>query len=297
MHVHSKTCRGLTSAALAALLCWLALAVPAWAAGDANPPGAAGTAVAKVNGVGIERSLLDALLQARQGVPNPYEEAAPDAKAAPTPEDREAALRDLVMTEVLVQAAAQRGLHQRPEVAAELELQRKTLLAQQLVREIVAEVRVEPAEIEQRYRERPPQYEYKVSHVLLPDEAAARATIAQLQRGARFAAVAKARSTDTRSRRNGELGWLMLNQLEAPFAAALQSLGVGEYTREPVQTPYGWHVVLLQGRRELPRPSLDSMRAVLREELLHEKVQGRLAALQRQAAVELNVGATARMTR
>lgn len=252
--------------------------------GLSDRPPAGPRAVAWVNGVAIDARELDALVRARRGLANPYDESA--AQAEPVPVDPQAALQDLVLAEVLAQAAVGRGLDRQADVAAELALQRKTLLGRQLVRELLGEIDVGADELERRYRDLPAEQEYDVRHVLVADEATALSLIAQLDAGAPVETLARQHTIDPQSR-DGRLGWLMPNQLERPFAEALEKLAPGQHAPRPVRTSHGWHVVRLEARRALPKAPFDEVRAALREQLLHERLQTRLHALRNQAAVQL----------
>lgn len=249
-----------------------------------------GKAIARVNGQPITQSVLEELAKSRVGVANPYDEATPqeeeERRKALASVDREKLLQDLVVMEVLAQKARERGLHLRTDIAAEAELQYKTLLQQHLVREMIKDIKVEQEEIAVRYAAQQPDQEYQLSHILLKDEASAKAAIAAIEKGVRFEQVAHERSLDKHSSKDGSLGWLMLNQMEEPFAAAATGLKAGEYTRKPVETMYGWHVIRLHATRDLKKPSLQDMQSILYTRILHEKVQERVRQLIKEAKIE-----------
>jgi NIMA-interacting peptidyl-prolyl cis-trans isomerase 4 len=66
--------------------------------------------------------------------------------------------------------------------------------------------------------------------------------------GERFDAVAAAMSEDA-ARKGGDLGWKRKTELDPAFAAAAFKLAVGEYTREPVKSAFGYHLILCEGRQ------------------------------------------------
>lgn len=129
-------------------------------ASDNLPPAKPGTATASnvaatVNGHPITRDIVDQMARTRAGVQNPYDEAlSPRAEvklATLTDADRAQLIEDLVAMEVLVQKAREIGLHQRPQVMTDLELQQKTLLSEYMVREIIKDIRIDPAEVTARH--------------------------------------------------------------------------------------------------------------------------------------------------
>lgn len=244
-----------------------------------------------VNGQALKRDLIDQMVRMRAGVQNPYDEALnprPQPKTTTLSDTERAQLiQDLVAMEVLVQKAREIGLHQRPQVVADLELQQKTLLSEYMVREIIKGIKIDPAEIDARYAAMKSQPQHRISHILTKTEADAKAAAAELDRGADFEKVVAARSIDRGAGKDGSLGWLTEGQMLEPFAMAVRSLSPGGYTRQPVQTEFGWHVIKLRESRQYKKPLNDQLRSELRAELLQEKVDGRLAQLRQPAKVEI----------
>lgn len=271
--------------ALALLLCSASLF--ANAADEPKPPAVTGdTVLVTVNGQPVRRALFDGLVKARSIQANPYDEPEENAtNTAPPAIDKKAVFDDLINMEVLAQKARERGIHLRPEVVAEAELQYKTLLQQELVRELIAEIRIDPAEIRARYDAQEAERTYKISHILLKSAEEAKAVIRELDKGANFQALARKKTLDTNTRKDGLLGWMMASQLEESFVAALATMKPGSYSQKAVQTPYGWHVVQLHAVRTLDKPPYETARTWLRQEILHEKVNARLLEIRQQAKI------------
>jgi peptidyl-prolyl cis-trans isomerase C len=247
--------------------------------------------VATLNGEPVTRALLDRLALAQTGIVNPYDAPAGAASAASAPRiDRQQLLEDLLSIELLAQKARERGIDKLPAVAADAELQSKSLLAQLVVTELIHSTQISDAELQAAYDERVPAHEFQVRHVQLADRAAAEAVIARLQQGQRFAALARKLSTDTATRaQGGSLGWLMIEQMPLDFAAATRTLKVGEHTVQPVKTDQGWHVIQLSALRPLAeRPSLETARAWLHPQLVHEKVQAQQQQWREQARIQVS---------
>lgn len=249
------------------------------------------TAVATLNGEPVKRALLDHLTEAQRGTANPYD--APASAAAPplaTGADRQQLLDELLGIELLAQKARERGLDKLPEVAAEAELQAKTLLAHRVVRELIGSILISDAELKAAYEERVPAHEFHASHVQLADRQTAESVISRLQQGQRLADLARSLSTDASSRnQGGDLGWLMMEQMPANFAAATRALKPGEYTVQPVKTDQGWHVIQLDALRPLvERPSLQTAKAWLHPQLVHAKVQAQQHQWREQASIQVS---------
>jgi peptidyl-prolyl cis-trans isomerase C len=245
-----------------------------------------------VNGNPIKRAIIDQLARARAGVQNPYDEALhPRQMVKPetfTSADRTQLIEDLVGMEVLVQKAREIGLHQRPQVIADLELQQKTLLSEYMVREIIKDIKIDPAEVTARHAAQKSEPQHRISHILLRNEVDAKAAVAELDRGASFEKVAAARSIDRSGGKDGSLGWLTENQMLEPIAIMVRSLSPGTHAHQPVHTEFGWHVIRLHESREFKKPLNEQLKNELRAEILQEKVDLRLRQLRQPAKVEVH---------
>lgn len=285
--------RGARCSQLACMAFLFAFVLPGQAA-DKNMPAQPAvngdTVLVTVNGQPVRRALFVGLIKARTEHANPYDE--PDEDSASKPKagpaiDRKAIFDDLLSMEILSQKARERGIHLRADIAAEAELQYKTLLQQELVREIIRDIRIEPAEILARYEAQKPERSYRVSHILLNSEQDARSVIKELDRGAKFSTVAHKRTLDTNTKKDGMLGWMMASQLEQSFVAGVEALKPGAFSRTPIQTQYGWHVIQLHGARYLDKPPFEKAHSWLRQEILHEKVTARVEKIKSEAKVSV----------
>jgi peptidyl-prolyl cis-trans isomerase C len=70
-----------------------------------------------------------------------------------------------------------------------------------------------------------------------------------------------------------------------PFADAVAALENGSYTKRPVQTQFGWHVILREDSRDAEPPTLDAVRDVIKQRVEQRKLQLYLEQLR-----ELNKG-------
>ncbi len=133
----------------------------------------------------------------------------------------------------------------------------------------------------------PPATEQHARHILVASEEDARAVITELDGGADFVELAKERSTGPSGPRGGDLGYFTSDQMVPEFSAAAQTLEPGQYTKDPVQTQFGWHVIKLEDRRESAPPSFADMEPQLRQEMTRENVETVLSELREDADVEI----------
>jgi peptidyl-prolyl cis-trans isomerase C len=243
-------------------------------AADASPP------VATVNGVPIRRDFFDFYVKGITGGKNPSDL---------TPEQREHALDNLVRAQIIAQQAQKDGLDHDADTQHLLEISRLNVL-QSVVADRYLKTR-EPTDQELRAEydaqvAKLPHTEYHARHILVATEDAAKALIAKLDKGAKFPDLAKSDSLDSSKSNGGDLGWFRLQGMVKPFADAVAQLKPGEYTREPVRTQYGWHVIELEGTRDLAVPSFDSVRQQLVQLVKQKKFKTYEDALMQQAKID-----------
>ena len=106
--------------------------------------------------------------------------------------------------------------------------------------------------------------EYKVSHVLVDKEDEAKEVVTELQKGGKFADIAKARSKDPGSKdRGGDLDWNAPGNFVKPFGDAMRTIEKGKFSAQPVQTQFGWHVILIEDVRDAKVPAFDEVKPQL----------------------------------
>ncbi len=204
----------------------------------------------------------------------------PATQAAPA--ERESAIEMLEDIYLLTTQPNVDDLAEDPRVKAQIELQTRSILAQAVAADFVKNNAATDEEILAEYNEQikanPPQ-EFKARHILVETQGEALELIAQLDGGADFAELAKEKSTGPSGPNGGDLGWFGPNQMVAPFSAAVAELEDGAYTKAPVQTQFGWHVILREDSRQSTPPTLDSVRDVVRQRVEQQKLQAYLAQL------------------
>ena len=110
--------------------------------------------------------------------------------------------------------------------------------------------------------------EYKVRHILVEKEDDAKDIIAELQKGAKFDELAKARSKDPGSKdKGGDLDWNAPANFVKPFGDAMVATPKGKFTPQPVQTQFGWHVIMVEDVRDAKVPPFDEVKPQLQQRL------------------------------
>jgi peptidyl-prolyl cis-trans isomerase C len=192
-----------------------------------------------------------------------------------TPQFRDE-LRDVLITrEVLAQEALKRKLDKDPQYVAQMDVMRQQILLGVLFEDFVKKNEPSEAALRQEYdkakneNDAAGRKEYLSRHIVVKDEADAKAIIEELGNGGDFAAIAKEKSTDPGSSdKGGELGWSEPDRFVAPYGEELRKLKKGEYSKEPVKTDFGYHVVQVLDERPVAFPEYDSVKAQIRQGLL-----------------------------
>jgi len=207
-----------------------------------------------------------------------------------TPELRKALRDDLINLEVMRQEAEKLGLDKNNEVVQQVELAKQSTLVGAFVQDYAKQHPVSEDQIKQEYEKLKTQHasdkEYNARHILVGTEDEAKAIIAQLGKKAKFEKLAE-KSKDTGSAKNGgSLGWTVPSSFVPPFASALTNLKKGEYTKEPVQSQFGWHIIKLEDVRELKMPSYEELKPQLTQRMQQQTVQNLINELRAKAKIE-----------
>ena len=258
---------------------------------DSSAPSATATpavdkadAIAVVNGQYISKSTLETL----------EKEIAERSHGQTFPKEK--LVEELVQRELLVQDAMQKQLDKSPEFIAQLDAAKKALLTQVQLQNFIKANPVTDAEIKAEYDSKVAAEkgtEFKARHILVKTEAEAKKLITELDKGADFAKLANKNSLDAKESQNGgDLGWFSAAQMVAPFSEAVAALEKGKYTKEPVKTQFGYHVILKEDSRPVTPPPLEAVKEQLTPFLQRKKVQGMIETLRNQAKVEVLVPLT-----
>jgi peptidyl-prolyl cis-trans isomerase C len=203
------------------------------------------------------------------------------AQGDATAEQREQFREEVADLYLLAEEAEAAGLDDDPQVAAQIKLQRMSTLASALAGNYLEENPPTETELRAEYSAQVAGYQpqqYKARHILLETEDEAKAVITQLDEGGDFAELAKEKSTGPSGPNGGDLGWFPPDSMGKPFSDAVVALEDGSYTSEPVQTQFGWHVILREDSRETEAPSFeevqDRLRPVVEQKKLQEYLDG-----------------------
>ncbi|MAW87892.1 MAG: peptidylprolyl isomerase [Phyllobacteriaceae bacterium] len=264
----SRLTAGLSAAILAAGL----LAAPVLAAED--------TVVATVDGMEITEADLSLAI------------ANLDQQFARLPEDqrRGAALSALIEIRLLAQKAREKGYDKDAGFQNRMAfLANRALHSEYVEKEVAAAVTDEMvrARYDKELADTPPSNEIRARHILVKTKEEAEAIIDELDGGADFAELAKAKSTGPSGPNGGDLGYFQQGQMVPEFETAAYGLDVGAHTAEPVQTQFGWHVIKVEDKRAVQPPAFDDVKEQVRSALLRETYFEMVSKLREGAKVDV----------
>ena len=206
-----------------------------------------------------------------------------------TKEQRKQIVDQLVDLEVAAQEGDKENLASDPEIAARLEFQRLNAMAAALVQKQIKGKAPTDADLKVEYERQigqMPKLEYHARHILVKDEQQAKDAIAQLNKGAKFDDLAKKISIDGSKANGGDLNWFTPERMVKPFSEALEKLKKGEYTKEPVKSEFGWHVIKLEDTRATNPPAFDTVKTQLAQMVQQHQVRDYIESLRKTATVQ-----------
>ena len=252
-------------------------AAPSAPAASAPPPG--DTVVARVDGNVLRLSDVEA---AQQSLPQ-------QAQKLPLQQIYPILLDRLVDGALVTEAGRKEHLDQDPGVERRLRQYQDHLIQQAYIEQLIKGAGTDD-QLKARYQkllqEAPQREEVHARHILVKTEEEAKSIIAQLDKGADFATLAKKYSTDPGAASGGDLGYFGRDDMVPAFAGAAFALPVGHYTETPVKTEFGWHVILVEDRRVKKAPTFAEAREEISRQLARDAIKAKLAELRGAASIQ-----------
>jgi peptidyl-prolyl cis-trans isomerase C len=245
------------------------LGAPAFAEGET-----AETVVATVNGVKITLGHMIAL---RESLPPEYQSLPDDVLY-------KGIYEQLIQQEVLAQSVTDLGPRQLANIDNDKRGRVSGIAIDGIVKDAVTDQALQAA-YDEKFKDAKPETEYHAAHILVATAEEAEKLKADLAGGADFAELAKAHSTDTGSGANGgDLGWFGLGMMVKPFEDAVVAAKVGEVSG-PVQSEFGYHLILVKETRIAEKPTLDQLRDELAKQVEDAAIAARIDVLTKGATV------------
>ncbi len=245
-----------------------------------SPPASGDPILAKVNGEAVHlsdvRDAVGHLPQRAMSIP---------------PQTLYPLVLNKIIDSIALAAEAQRtGIDKDPDVQHRVAEAEQQTLATALLEKGITPLITDDA-LHARYTaeiaSKPGDEEVHARHILVDHEETAKKIIAELNKGADFATLAKQYSKDPgATAKGGDLGFFRKSEMVPAFADAAFALKVGQITQTPVHTQFGWHVIQVLERRRAPQPTFEQARDELRQQIAEEYEQKAVAQALAKAHVE-----------
>ncbi|MET0257582.1 MAG: peptidylprolyl isomerase [Methylobacterium sp.] len=192
----------------------------------------------------------------------------------PPEQRRLAVLAALIDIKALAQEAETAKLGDEPDVASRIAFLRERALHNAYFEKNGVSA-ITDAELKARYDAEvaamKPVEELHAKHILVPTKEEAEAAIKELDAGKDFDAVAAEKSTGPSGPQGGDLGFFGPGQMVPAFETAAYALEPGSYTKTPVQTQFGWHVIKVLEKRTQQPPAFEEVKDQVRQLVMREK--------------------------
>ncbi len=198
-----------------------------------------------------------------------------------TPERKRQFVEQQALNEILLAEGKKRGYETDPAIQEQVEALQKRLVIQKVMKEIQEAPTVSEEEVRAHYEQNKDLYsttQVRASHILVSTEAKAREILEEVRKDPeRFAELAKQHSTDPATKdRGGDLGFFGQGRMVPAFESAAFALKqVGDIS-DVVQTPFGYHIIKLTGRREGKIRPFEEVKDRIRVQLLSQRRRGHM---------------------
>jgi peptidyl-prolyl cis-trans isomerase C len=235
--------------------------------------------VARVDGTELHLSDVEA---AQQSLP-------PQAQKLPLDRIYPVLLDRMVDGVLVTEAGRKEHLGQDPDVQGRLKRYEDRLIQEAYLSRAIKSAETDDrlkARYETFIKEKTGQDEVHARHILVKTEAEAKSIISELDNGADFAELAKKYSTDPGASSGGDLGYFGRGNMVKEFADAAFALPQGQYTKTPVKSEFGWHVIKAEDHRAGKPPSFEEARQEVGQLVAHDVVEAKLKELRSVAKIE-----------
>ena len=234
-------------------------------------PPAGDPVVAKVDGADIHRSDV---ARFQGSLPEQYRNMPLEMVFDPL-------LNRVIDTRLLAAAATEQGLDQQPDVEAKMAEVKEGILRDEVLRRAV-DAATTPEMLQKAYDEAKAKPDFKLeeakaSHILVETPEAAQAIIDRLNKGEKFADVAKEASKDPGSAaQGGDLGWFTRDKMVPEFAAAAFQMEPGTYSKVPIKSQFGYHIIMLEDKRTR-EPTMEEIKEQLFQQAARKAIEQTVA--------------------
>ncbi len=201
-----------------------------------------------------------------------------------TKEQQGKVIDQAIEKKLLGDKALKAGMEKEPEFKKALKSVKRDLALELWMKKEFDSIEVTDQEVKDFYKNNPSKFEQpesaKAKHILLTNEADAKAIIKELKSAkdlnAKFVELAKEKSTGPSGPSGGDLGWFDRKRMVKEFSDAAFALKKGSYTKKPVKSQFGYHVILLEDKKPAGKVEFKDVKQGIEQNLRVEKFQEKM---------------------
>ncbi len=192
------------------------------------------------------------------------------------PRAKDELLEQLIGFHLFAKMAEEEKIRESKEYIETLEKMKNELASHMAATSVIDKVTVDEGEIKKYYDENPKQFiaggQVSAKHILVDEESQAEKIAKEIAEGKPFAEAAREYSTCPSSEKGGDLGYFGKGQMVPEFEKAAFNGEIGKVLG-PVKTQFGYHLILVEDKKEEKTVSYEEIKDNLYSQLLQMKKQ------------------------
>jgi len=210
-------------------------------------------------------------------------------------------LSQIISEKLLTQYVMKSNITQTPEYQQILKDVKRRLATQVWLNKGMKEFKVSDKDVKKFYADNKQLFQkpaqYKARHILVQTQKEAQDLIAQLDKArdkkSTFISLAKSKSTGPSGVNGGDLGWFDASKMVPEFSLAVKNMAKGSYSKTPVKTQFGYHVIFLEDKKGASTINLAQASPKIKQQLkqqgFNKQIQSLLRDLQSKAKINVSL--------
>ena len=212
-------------------------------------------------------------------------------------ETQQKVINQLVEKKLLTKQAMASGIQKSESYKSALKKLKQELALEVWMQTEFKKIKVTDADVKEYYEKNKAKFKtegtLEARHILVKTQKEAQDIISKLNKAknkkATFEKYAKDFSTGPTGKKGGYLGKFSPKQMVPEFSSAAMKLNKGEYTKTPVKTQFGFHIIFLEGKEAGQTLAYDKVKAKIKQGITQEKyaklIKGQAAELRKNAKI------------
>ena len=199
------------------------------------------------------------------------------------PQIKQKVVEQAIEQELLKEKALKSGIQKSKEYKEALEKLKADLAFNIWMKKKYESIKISDKEAKEYYQQNKEKFKQPemvhARHILVKSEEEAKKIIEELEKTPKdklkqkFIELAKSKSVGPSGKRGGDLGFFRKGQMVKPFSDAAFALKAGEFTKKPVKTQFGYHVIFVEEKKPAQTIPFDQIKEKIKQQLHMQKFQ------------------------